>query len=346
MIYEDAGDRPGEAVQARARKMDLLLAKAVAEQAGVKIEEPVGRKVLRTEFERFLTSTRARGSLVAAKAYEASVSEYLALSGCIYVDQLSSDHMDRFQVALRDRGMSDRTIHNRHSNARAFLKFCGLDVKKLAGDKRPRFEKAMPEVYTPEEMAELFKAVTDPRLALTFEIMLKCGLREQEAMYLEWKNIDMRKRVIRIKKNEEFGFKVKDHEEREVPIEGHLLQRLREYRKAHPEYKLVTAYDGETPDGHLLRQLKAVVSQAAIGCGTCEGCRRKSLPECEHWYLHKFRATYTTMLLRAGIDLRTVMKFTGHSDLASVMRYLRPAEDEHVQKRVDGIVWQVGQRAK
>lgn len=61
--------------------------------------------------------------------------------------------------------------------------------------------------------------------------------------------------------------------------------------------------------------------------------------ECERWYLHKFRATNTTNLLRAGIDPRTVMQYTGHSDLGTVMRYLSPAELPDTQKKINRIAW-------
>jgi hypothetical protein len=39
------------------------------------------------------------------------------------------------------------------------------------------------------------------------------------------------------------------------------------------------------------------------------------------------------------MDLRTVMKFSGHSDLASVMRYLAPAEDEAIKAQVNAVKW-------
>ena len=53
--------------------------------------------------------------------------------------------------------------------------------------------------------------------------------------------------------------------------------------------------------------------------------------ECELWFLHKFRSTYATTLLRNGVDIRTVQKLMGHSDLGSTMRYLRPEEDAHIE---------------
>ena len=44
--------------------------------------------------------------------------------------------------------------------------------------------------------------------------------------------------------------------------------------------------------------------------------------------LHKFRATFATHALQGGVDLRTVQSWMGHTDLASTMRYLRPARGE------------------
>jgi len=41
-------------------------------------------------------------------------------------------------------------------------------------------------------------------------------------------------------------------------------------------------------------------------------------------WLHKFRAIFKTMHLRAGVDLRTVQLWLGHRDLESTMRYLKP----------------------
>jgi integrase len=79
------------------------------------------------------------------------------------------------------------------------------------------------------------------------------------------------------------------------------------------------------------------VSQAGLNCGHCVGCKEQN--ECERWYLHKFRATYTTNLLRSGVDARTVMKYTGHEDLATVMRYLSPAELPETQQKINAIDW-------
>jgi hypothetical protein len=48
---------------------------------------------------------------------------------------------------------------------------------------------------------------------------------------------------------------------------------------------------------------------------------RADLDKSSFW-LHKFRATFATRCLWAGIDLRTVQQWLGHSDMESTMRYL------------------------
>jgi site-specific recombinase XerD len=38
--------------------------------------------------------------------------------------------------------------------------------------------------------------------------------------------------------------------------------------------------------------------------------------------LHLFRHTFCTMHLQNGVDIRTLMKWSGHEDLATVQQYL------------------------
>jgi len=41
------------------------------------------------------------------------------------------------------------------------------------------------------------------------------------------------------------------------------------------------------------------------------------------------------MHLRAGVDLTTVQAWMGHKDLASTMRYLKPARDKEALRKVN-----------
>ncbi len=262
---------------------------------------------------------------------------FSAVTGRRYVDEVGPQDVVAFQKALFARGMSQRTVSNRHASVKAFFLFCGLDTKALP--KPPKYDKTMPEIYTDKELTAFFAAVTSPKENLLFRVFIETGVREQEAMYLEWKDVDPDQKILSLKsKVKRFGFRLKDFEERELPLSDDILERLAAYRKEQAgRDTLIFSLRGH-PDGHMLRTLKRLVRIAKLNCAECDGCMSKS-KECGRWYLHKFRATYCTKLLRAGVDIRTVQAMMGHSDLESTMRYLRPAENVQLQDVVNRVRW-------
>ena len=204
---------------------------------------------------------------------------------------------------------------------------------------KPRFEKALPTVYTGEQINTLLAATdSDPCMRLAIELGLKCGLRELEIVYLEWPDINWQDKTLRVQGKPSWSFAVKDSEQRDVPIPDDLFARLQNWRKDQGKNRLILGTRRGNPNMHLLRQLKRLVNRAKLNCGVCEGCK-SSAKECKEWNLHKLRRTYATKLLRNGIDLRTVQAYMGHADLASTMRYLRPAGSKETQERINAIQW-------
>ena len=153
---------------------------------------------------------------------------------------------------------------------------------------------------------------------------------------MEWHQFDFKAGTLTVRERNEDGFEIKDRAERTLPIPSDLIGHLKEWRDEHGG-KLVLGTGNDTPNWKWLPLLKRLVKQAGLNCGHCTGCTEQE--ECERWYLHKFRATYTTFLLRSGIDARTVMQYTGHSDMATVMRYLSPAELPDTQSKINSIAW-------
>jgi integrase len=70
--------------------------------------------------------------------------------------------------------------------------------------------------------------------------------------------------------------------------------------------------------------LKTIAKRAKLFCQKCNGCAQET-PNCERWFLHKFRASFATRVVRKA-DLRTAMQWLGHTDTASTLRYLRPVK--------------------
>jgi integrase len=328
-----------EALAAMKTAQKRATAVVSAVDAGVQVIADPKRVTLVDAQKKFVAAALARGALEAAEVHGRSLDEFKLVCSKRYADELTRDDVTAYHSSMRKQGLLDRTIYNRHMSLRSFVLFLGLDADELCGP-TPRFEQAVVEIFEREELTPFFATLTEEYDKLLFDVLLTTGLREQEAMHLEWRSINRSARTLRVRSNEKYGFKVKDAEQREVPLSEDLLARLLAYREHHPKALLVFGRRGgkmDKPDGHLLRRLKQIIRRAGLNCGSCSTC--SATDECEHWYLHKFRATYITTLLRNGLDLRTVMKLSGHADLESVIRYLRPAEGKQVQDKVNAIEW-------
>jgi integrase len=337
LVYVNVGDQTSDALQELQQETHLIAARGLlADVPGIELVEEPDRLVLTKELRRFLEATTDRGSIIAADSYRLACDEFLRVLGKTFVDQVTPEDVLVFHKALRKRGIADRTVHNRHMNVMAFLRFCGVNIKKLA-PRAPKYEKTMPEIFEDEALKAFFTSLENPYHRLVFELLLKTGMREQEAMHIEWNDISILAKTLQLRAKPKYQFKMKDHEQRALPITDELLKRLADYRTAHPDGNLILGTKNNRPHTKLLRLLKDCARRAGLNCGTCDACIARK--ECERWFLHKFRATYCTKLLRSGLDLRTVQQMMGHADLASTMRYLRPAENAETQTKVNSINW-------
>ena len=82
-----------------------------------------------------------------------------------------------------------------------------------------------PSAYDADQLKALF-AVANSEDRLLFEFFLGTGFREQEVMHCTWRNVDFKSKVITVTSKPEFGFRVKDKEERSVPVPDSLIEAL------------------------------------------------------------------------------------------------------------------------
>jgi integrase len=331
------GITPAGSESRRLKKEAQLSVAKDAKKADVQIVPPDPKqKKLADQLVLFIADALGRGAEEAAEVNKRACDEFLAITGKEYADEINEHVIKQYHREMSRRGRSKRTLHNRDANVKSFLRYCGCDTKGLP--KPPKYDKTMPEIYTDDELSSLFRSITDPKHNLLYRLLLGTGLREQEAMYLEWDDVHTQTKTLRVHSKPNWDFRVKDFEERSLPLSEDLLARLLKYKARYPAGKGPIFDRSGQPDGHMLRTLKRLAREAGLGCGVCDGCKAERT-ECERWYLHKFRATYCTKLLRSGLDLRTVQQMMGHSDLTSTMRYLRPAENEQTQARINTINW-------
>jgi integrase len=231
--------------------------------------------------------------------------------------------MLRFAAFLRDeKEQSPRSTYNKFENVMTFLKAQGIRGLVNKND-WPRFVEEEPEVYERKELDTLL-AVCDAEERLWFEFFLMTGMREQEVMHCYWSDINFAVSTVRVSHKPDLGWTPKAYKEREIPIPEKLVLVLKAYKaKSDKACRLVFPTTGCRPKLDFLDCLKAVAERAEL--------------EKDDFWLHKFRATFATWSLWAGVDLRTVQQWLGHSDMESTMRYLKPSRSQHVREKVNEI---------
>ncbi len=220
---------------------------------------------------------------------------------------------------MKEKKLTPRTVWNKFSHVVSFLKASG--VRGLAGrGDWPKYTEEEPEVYEREDLDKFFAACDDEE-RLWFEFFLMTGMREQEVMHTKWPDVNLARSIVTVRHKPEFGFTPKTYKEREIPIPTKLVQSLK--RQKPKTDGLLFPTSGGKPKLNFLDCCKAVA-------------KRAKLNEDDFW-LHKFRATFATRALWAGVDLRTVQSWMGHTDLESTMRYLKPNRGEAVREKVNAM---------
>jgi len=335
--YKTIGRSAADAEAARHKTEREFVAVKAASSAGLMIETQKERKTLRRSATEFVADCESRGALEAMGKSRLVTDEFIRGCKKTFLDEVDRADILRFHTALRKRACSERTVFDKHNRLKSWFKFAGIDYKAILPP-TPKFDKKLPTVYSKDELSSILSAAPDGKERLTYSLALKCGLREQELMHLEYADVDEQSSVLRVRSKPRFDFKVKDSEERDVPVPDDVLADIRARREANPKGTLTLPTAGGRPNGKLLRTLKRLAKNAGLNCGRCEGCESE-LQECSEWTLHRFRRTYCTTLLRSGLDVRTVQGLMGHADIETTMRYLSPASADTMQAQINAVQW-------
>ena len=271
----------------------------------------------------FLEETELTKKPKTLAAYTTALNYFTESCRRLYLHEIERHDLLKFSGFLRDqKKQSPRSVYNKFETVMTFLKANG--IRGLAGkNDRPRYTEEEPEIYEQEELDKLFKACNEEE-RLWFEFFLMTGMREQEVMHTYWSDVNFAASTVRVSHKPDRGWTPKAYKEREIPIPAKLAKKLKAWKsKSDKTCGLVFPTSGCNPKLNFLDCLKV--------CG-----ERAKLDKDDFW-LHKFRSTFATRCLWAGVDLRTVQQWLGHSDMESTMRYLKPSRSQQVRAKVNAI---------
>jgi integrase/recombinase XerD len=316
-VGRDAADANARRLRKKAELNALSNGVAVAEDHGTAM-----RRLISNAVSEYLEEIKISRSAATHSAYDLALRNFVGSCPKSHLEDVNRSDLLHYIKYLRDEGLSDRTCHNRFEHLLTFLKAFGIE--KLAKKRDwPKYVTQEPQSYEDDELDKFFSAC-EPEEKIFFQFYLMTGFRKKEVTYCTWPDVDLRAGVVRVTAKPEHGFRPKDWEEREVPIPDRLVRSMKAWAKHRNESPFVFPTRNGTPKKHrtqLLELCKAVGERAGL--------------DPNDFWLHKFRATFATKHLQAGVDLRTVQLWLGHKDLESTMRYLKPARGKGVRQKVN-----------
>jgi len=244
---------------------------------------------------------------------------------CVYLEaefggagvrDISAAMVRSWLAALKDGGMSSRSINRKISSLRSFYKYLlrmgEVEQSPLTAIVAPKAAKRLPVFVEQQQMAELFSEVTFPddwegltdRLVLA--LLYNTGMRLSELINLREGQIDEGNRVIKV-----LG---KGNKERVIPVSGALLEAVGEYREK--KRVLPEGADGQVllvgKSGRRLypKYVYRVVQRYLAQITTLQ----KKSP-------HVLRHTFATHLMNEGAELNSVKELLGHASLAATQVY-------------------------
>jgi len=316
------GKDPQDAAARRLRKEAEL--NAVNNGVAVVAEDGQnGHRSLAAAVTEYLEETTLTKKPKTLAAYATALGYFKESCPKLFLEDIDRKDLLKFSAFLRDdKEQAPRSCWNKFANVMSFLKANGIRglVKK---NDWPRYTEEEPEIYEPEELDKLL-AACDEEERLWYEFFLMTGMREQEVMYTYWSDVNVAQATVRVSHKPDRAWTPKAYKEREIPIPAKLVKSLKAWKaKADKTCGLVFPTAGCKPKLDFLDGLKAVAERAKL--------------DEDNFWLHKFRATFATRCLWAGVDLRTVQQWLGHSDMESTMRYLKPSRSQHVRNKVNEI---------
>lgn len=338
---------PLSAIDAKAAQESLLTLQAQGLAEYVEHPAVSGSLTLKAHFDQYLDQRRHSLGPLSVKKYRKDLDRFLAYTTKRYVIQVTREDILSHVNLLIDGGMTERTAKSDSGVVLTVCRAGGATIKMEKGD-WPRVVKKEVQIYAIDELKQLLEHA-DAYEKVVCTTLLKTGLRDRELIHLAWSDVNWKQKTISVTRKPEYGFRPKNHEERLAPVPDSLLDLLREHRKTQPEgthlifstKKKGSHLGGNNPDKQLLEKVKALAFRAGLNCERCHaewyGKMRccKTEPICKQWFLHKFRATFITEMLRSGVDLRTVQMLAGHRDIKTTAQYLRPLEGERLSVLVN-----------
>lgn len=294
------------------------------------------------KFERSLSPHTHSAYAGDLRRFHRFVAEYLgAPSERVDAAEIDARTVRAFLAWMTREGLSRRSQGRCLSAVRSALRWACRDGRlrenAAARVKTPKHEKRLPRHLRPGEIEDLIEAETREgplaeRDRAMVELLYASGLRVGELVSLDWDDVDLSARVLRV-----VG---KGGKERMVPFGQPAADALRTWWRSWDAVRAENEGADEHEQPIFLNHRGGRLTDRSVRRVLDRHVAATDVPDGVH--PHTVRHTFATHLLEEGADLRTIQELLGHSSLATTQKYthvdvdrlLRVYRDAHPRARL------------
>lgn len=215
---------------------------------------------------------------------------------------LSTNEIQNYIIHLIEVDKFEPATVNLHIGA--FKKFFSLlapDNTVMSAIGKVRSHRKLPAVLTAEEIAKMIQCVKNIKHRAMLELFYSSGIRLSECRDLLISDIDGKNHLVHVTQG-------KGGKERYTVIGKKALLTLRAYYSEHRPQKYL--FEGRNKEKYTKRSIERIIENAAQRAGIT---KRVSV--------HTLRHSFATHLLEQNVNLCTIQKLLGHSDVKTTTIY-------------------------
>jgi len=249
------------------------------------------------------------------------------------LEQFSVENQQTFITRMFERGVSRKSVLNVLGTLSSILTTARdwgyncehIDVRKLRLP--PRGERYEAPHFTIDQLQRILAIAEEPWHTL-FCILTMDGLRAGEVLGLQWKDIDLDRRLLHVRRSAWYGHvqtAKSKASETVLPIPQLLVNVLKKYHtqwKPNPQGFLFVTRNGRPPSSNKVVEYHLWTILDALG-----------IPRCG---LHAFRHSHTALLLDSGATPKVVQRQLRHADARTTLEIyghvIGEAQREAVEK--------------